>query len=37
MAKLVREKWDCNDNETIQRRAYNNGEVDEAKIYKILG
>ena len=36
MAKLVQERWSCNDNKPIQRRAHSGGKKDEAEVCKIL-
>ena len=36
MAKSVRGRWGCNNDEVIRRRAHSGGEEDEAEAYKIL-
>ena len=37
MTESVQERWDCNNDETIQRRTHSGGEEYEAKACKILG
>ena len=36
MAKPIQERWSCNENEAIRKRAYSGGEEDEVKACKIL-
>ena len=36
MTKLIQRRWGSNDNEIIRKRAYSDGEEDEAEAYKIL-
>ena len=36
MAKSIRGRWGCNNDEVIQKRAHSSGKEDEAKACKIL-